>query len=276
MQLVTLSTATSISVVIRTIGLHLGHNHLTANQILTLIIPPQVNADKLKHTGILPQNTTPITCNSTPQDVTGTKTLVGSKCSDRWKHTNPGYRSTPMVLGGIKKERRQRLLATQFKRSISCVKNKHLPSTNYLTATPLSSSCIFFSISSYYVVLEIRLPSTLDFWFNITALLFLAQLSTEGSHWGRSIKVLPPFICGLQAAVSLPASPPPLSSSYLCSAAHCTMYRATGMRLNAWHPQPVFFWAASAQQHSPAQQQGWLQQHTLPELPNSVQMGRAR
>lgn len=83
MQLVTLSTAMSISVVIRTIGLHLGHNHLTANQMLTLIIPPQVNADKLKHTGILPQNTTPITCNSTPQDVTDTKTLVGSKCSDR-------------------------------------------------------------------------------------------------------------------------------------------------------------------------------------------------
>lgn len=194
--------------------------------MLTLIIPPQVNADKLKHTGILPQNTTPTTCNSTPQDVTGTKTLVGSKCLDRWKHTNPGYRSTPMVLGGIKKERRQRLLATQFKRSISCVKNKHLPSTNYLTATPLSSSCIFFSISSYYVVLEIRLPSTLDFWSNITALLFLAQLSTEGSHWGRSIKVLPPFICGLQAAVSLPASPPPLSSSYLRSAAQCTELQA--------------------------------------------------
>lgn len=96
----------------------------------------------------------------------------------------------------------------------------------------------------------------------------------RGVTLGQIHKGAPSF--HLRAAVSLPASPPPLSSSYLCSAAHCTMYRATGMRLNAWHPQPVFFWAASAQQHSPAQQQGWLQQHTLPELPNSVQMGRAR
>lgn len=159
-----------------------------------------------------------------------------------------------MVLGGIKKERRQRLLATQFKRSISCVKNKHLPSTNYLTATPLSSSRIFFFHKFLLCSSGNQAAKHVGLLIQYYSSFVPSAAQHRGVTLGQIHKGAPSF--HLRAAVSLPASPPPLSSSYLRSAAHCTMYRATGMRLNAWHPQPVFFWAASAQQHSPAQQQG--------------------
>jgi len=50
----------------------------------------------------------------------------------------------PVALAWTEKERMQALRATEFKRSISDVKNKHLLSTSLFTAILQSSSFIFF------------------------------------------------------------------------------------------------------------------------------------
>lgn len=159
-----------------------------------------------------------------------------------------------MVLGGIKKERRQRLLATQFKRSISCVKNKHLPSTNYLTATPLSSSRIFFFHKFLLCSSGNQAAKHVGLLIQYYSSFVPSAAQHRGVTLGQIHKGAPSF--HLRAAGSSIASCITSASFIFVPALSSTMYRATGMRLNAWHLQPVFFWAASAQQHSPAQQQG--------------------